>query len=249
MHDVEPTSSQANSHKPAARSPWRAGWEALKANFLAGLLLWAVGSVVLISYYYWPGARAFFDRVGGLKEAGGLFYAIISTAIFAGLLPFLMQGLQRGRRGDYSLAMFIFQITFWGVKGIEIDLLYRGLAAIFGDDNAIGTIVLKVMVDQYIYVPLWAVPTMVIGMIWAQSGFGWQRTRQRLRRGWFGREALPVMLSNWAVWTPTVAFIYALPVSLQLPIQNLIACLWVLMLMFMTGHSQADVDRQAPPPA
>jgi len=234
---------------PAAPSPWRAGWEAMRANLRPGVLLWSVGVAVLVSYYHWPAARGFFDTVAGWKEAGGVFYAIVSTALFAGLLPYLMQGLQRGRRSNYRAGMLAFQVGFWGVKGIEIDMLYRGLAWWLGDSNVWHVIVRKVLIDQGVYVPLWAVPTMVIGTIWAQNDFDWHRTRHRLRRGWFRREALPVMLSNWAIWTPTVALIYALPMALQLPIQNLVACLWVLMLMFMTGRSSAEVEHDAPPPA
>lgn len=243
--------SRATSGTGTARngSPLAAGWAAMKANLLPGMLLWVVGVGVLVSYYYWSDARGFFNTIADWKTAGGVFYAIVSTALFAGFLPYLMQGLQRGRRANYRLSMLAFQVIFWGLKGIEIDFLYRGLATLLGDDNAVGVIASKVAIDQFIYVPLWAVPTMVIGTIWAQSDFDWRATRRRLRPGWFRREALPVMLSNWAIWTPTVALIYALPVALQLPIQNLVACLWVLMLMFMTGHSSTEVEHDAPPPA
>jgi len=53
------------------------------------------------------------------------------------------------------------------------------------------------------------------------------------------RQTVPVLISNWAVWVPAVAMIYAMPPALQLPIQNLVACLWVMMVMFMTKPAEA----------
>jgi hypothetical protein len=49
-----------------------------------------------------------------------------------------------------------------------------------------------------------------------------------------------MLLANWGVWIPTVAAIYALPVGLQLPMQNLALCLWSLMLAFMTGKPTSE---------
>ena len=42
---------------------------------------------------------------------------------------------------------------------------------------------------------------------------------------------LPLVVLNWMVWLPAVVVIYCLPVPLQLPIQNLVLCLFCLAML------------------
>ncbi len=128
----------------------------------------------------------------------------------------------------------IFYITFWAVKGIEIDILYRLQAFVFGDNTKGATIIAKVLVDQFIYSPLWAVPSLVLLYQWQARRFPLHTRWIKLNKKWYIDMILPVMLASWVVWIPTVAFIYCLKMPLQLPVQNVILCLWCLMLMVIT---------------
>src|SRR5690606_28764550 len=103
------------------------------------------------------------------------------------------------------------------------------------------TIAAKSFVDQFILVPLWFVPVMVLFYTWKESDFRLRDLRRRLGPHPYRDRCIPVMLSNWGVWIPAVVLIYALPLPLQLPIQNVVLCLWVLMLMFITArHGHPD---------
>jgi hypothetical protein len=62
---------------------------------------------------------------------------------------------------------------------------------------------------------------------------------------WYRRRVLPVMVSNWGVWIPAVSIIYMLPPALQLPLQNLVLCLWALMLIFLTSPRGETATRPA----
>jgi len=213
--------------------------KAAKANVLPALLLWAFGSAIVAAYYLWPAARPTFETIAAAKDRYGFAYAAVSTALFAGLIPFAMQGLQRGGRKRWGATYLLFLLGLWAAKGVEVDLLYRLQALMFGDDPSASALVGKTLFDQLVYVPFWAVPSMVVALIWAHGGFSGSNVRRHLRRGWYRRLVLPVMIPNWMVWFPAVTLSYTLPTPLQLPVQNIVLCLWVLMVMFMT-HQQNE---------
>ncbi|MEX0654938.1 MAG: hypothetical protein WD534_17485 [Phycisphaeraceae bacterium] len=221
---------------PPRQHPLALGFAAARANALPAVLLWLFGTAVVAAYYLWPAARPAFDTVAGWKGSLGLWYAAIFTAFFAGLIPYLMQALQRGGAKRWSPVYLGYMLLFWAIKGVEFDLLYRGQAWLFGEGRDVGTLVTKTCIDQFVYVSLWAGPTMVLGMLLAYGGFSLRRLRHHLRPGWYRRLVLPVVIPNWLVWVPAVMLIYMLPTVLQLPVQNVVMCMWVLMVMFMTGE-------------
>ena len=238
---INPAPESAPNLAPPTPHPLRQGWEAAKANFIPSGLLTLAGLTILLSYYYVPFAHRALNHVADLKDAVGIPFAIISTAIFGGLLPLAAQQLASARMQRLPLRQAPFLIAFWAFKGFEIDMLYRAQAMIFGEEPTVGVVIVKVLVDQGIYVPLWAAPSIVLAYLWKDSGYSFRRTRQRLDRRWYRVRVLPMLLANWAVWYPAVAIIYCLPLALQLPIQNIVLCLWVLIVIFLTTEpAEAD---------
>jgi len=216
---------------------------ALAANLRAAVLLWFVGGAIVAGYYFLPTMRDAMEDLGTFKMRIGLPFAMVSTIIFAGLIPFALQGLMRGRSGRFSMSYLLFLIVFWAERGIEVELLYRGQAWMFGDNAQWTTVLAKVLVDMLGYAPLWGVPTMTLAFVWAHHQFRWGEFRERIRGPWFGRLVMPVMVSNWCVWVPAVTLVYMLPQPLQLPMQNIVVCMWVLILMFIT-HEQGEEARE-----
>lgn len=221
--------------------PLAQGIAAARANLVPGLVLWVVGLFVVASYYYWPQSRGVFSAVGEWKTEYGFFFAAISTGFFGGLLPFFFQKLQVGNTRPAPWNQLPFMVAYWGIRGVEVDALYRLQAVVFGNDPTFGVVTLKVLADQFIYCPFWCIPTMVLVYLWKDSGYSLQRTSERLGSRWYYRRVVPIMISNWGVWIPAVALIYLLPQPLQLPLQNIVVCFWVLLLMVLTA-----ADREEP---
>jgi len=223
-------------------SPLHQGLRAARDTAPAGALLLAVAVAIVLGYYYVPPVTAALDRVAELKERSGLIFAMISTAIFGGIIPILMQQTIPATRDPAAWSRLVFLTIFWALKGAEIDLLYRGEAWLLGDNNEIGTIVSKVMLDQFVYCPLWAVPSMVLGYMLPDVNYNPKRLLRQVSFTWYRRRVVPVMLANWFVWVPAVAVIYCLKLPLQLPIQNLVLCLWAILVMLMV-HRPASHPR------
>lgn len=227
------------SRRPSLSEPIRRGWQAARTNFRPGAVILLVALAILLGYYHWEPMHRALEVVRGWKERFGFGFSAVSTALFAGLLPLLFRLLAPATRRDPQWRHLPFFLALWAYKGVEVDALYRFQAWLFGDTPAPGAVAAKVVVDQFIYVPLWAVPTMLFGYAWKDAGYSLRRACARLGRGWFPRHAVPLLLANWAVWIPAVAIIYQLPLPLQLPLQNLILCLFVLMVMILT---RADAE-------
>ena len=222
---------------PAADRPWRSGARAAWANRYPGAALTAFAIAMLLAYFYVEPVRDALRRVADFKEAVGWPFAIVSTALFGAVIPWVVQRLRPAYRGETRWSHLAFLSVFWGVKGFEIDWFYKLQAMLVGDSATAGVITVKVLIDQMLYVPLWAVPTTVLAYRFKDEGYDAERLRRVVFEdygcflGWVRAKVVPVMISNWAVWLPAVVVIYTLPQPLQLPIQNLVLCFWALLLV------------------
>lgn len=230
----------ATQHAPIA--PWRAGLAAARANVVPGVVLSLFAVALLLSYWYVPAATAALEALAELKLRLGWPFVVISTAMFGAVIPWLVQRARPGVRAVTLWSHLWFLVAFWGFKGIEIDLLYRLQAAWFGHGSDAATLTIKTVVDQAIYCPIWAVPSTVLAYAFKDAGLSWARTWTPIRElgwaKWYGREVVPVLISNAGVWVPAVLVIYCLPLALQLPVQNLVLCFWSLLLAFQVRGSR-----------
>ncbi len=214
-----------------APAPWQAGLQGARANLGPGFVLQLFALALVLGYYFVPAAHAALNDLSAFRERLGVIYSLASTALFGGLIPWCYLRLMPRTRSRYDARQAVGLILFWAYKGVEVHLLYEGLAHWVGADNNAATVVIKVLLDQLIYCPLLAVPGMWWGyqLVEHRGDFAgvWRRFRTR---GWFYHELLPVLIANAGVWVPTVTIIYTLPTPLQLPLENLVLCFFTLML-------------------
>ena len=213
--------------------------DSLRANLVPALLLQAVGVAIVVSYYGFSSTRALWDELARFKvERGGLLYAVVSTAFFAALLPFALSRLSRGARHEAARHL-PWLLVFWGAIGVLVDGLYRFQAWLFGDNTRALTILLKVAFDEFVFSPLISLPLITLAYAWKDANYNRARMQRALGPRWFWTRAVPLMGAAWVVWIPAIALVYALPLALQLPIANLVQCLWSLLLLFLTKPAAA----------
>lgn len=211
-----------------------------RANLIPGLVLQTFALALVLGYYFAPGIAESLRHLEAFKGRVGILYSICSTALFGGLIPWLYIKAHPATRHRYSVAQGLGLIAFWAYKGVEMHLLYNGMATLFGHDNEVGTVVKKVLVDQLVYCPLLAVPGMWLAYTWVEGNFALPPIVRRVRKpGWIMRDLVPVFIANMGVWLPTVSIIYTLPTVLQLPLENLVLCFFTLLLAHLS---------QRPPP-
>ncbi len=212
---------------------------ALKENLLPGLCLQAFALAIAVAYFQWPAAAPVFNYFADLKLAYGWRYAMLSTALFGGLIPFLYLWLN-GQVKQSVMPVLMFYLLFWAYKGVEVDILYRAQAYWFGLEADWVTLAKKVSVDQFIYGTLWAAPSMAIGYLWKESQFKLSYLKKKLTREFFFLQIPTTLVTNWLIWLPAVIVIYSMPPALQIPLFNLVLCFFVLLLTTISKHKEAS---------
>ncbi len=215
----------------------RLGWGGAKSNLVPGIVLWAAGLILVISYYQIEAVASVLDQVGEIKVAYSPWFAIVSTALFGSLIPWLVQAffLKEGERQPFRQVPLL--LIFWGFHGWQVDWLYRIQAGLFGNGIDFLTIFKKTLVDEFVWVPFFAVWQLVLGYLFIEKNCSFKECRAALKRKPFLQRAIPLMITNWVVWIPAVSLIYLFPLPLQLPLMNLILALWCLILTFFAKNA------------
>lgn len=193
-------------------------------------------------YYLVPAAKMAFDAVAEVKAHWGLWFVMPAQATAAAVLPFLMQRFQSGSHRRNEIGKLPFLVLLFAANGVLTDAFYKLQAALFGNNSGIGTIVIKTLVDQWLFSPLLAIPMLALGFTWSDNEFSFQRTLEELRSGWYRSRVLPVWAVALTLWMPAVSIIYALPLALQFPIQVVVQCLWGLLLVVATSSAPAVAE-------
>ena len=215
---------------------------AVKANLIPGLVLQAFALTIVLLYFNTESARAGLNRIGALKAEWGYVFSALSTACFGGLIPYLvLLGTGRIPR-ERRLSEAFFYIFFWLYKGMEVDALYRLQAILFGAEASATVILIKVVVDQFVYNTFWSAPSQTAAFVWKDAGFSLSGARAMFARSSLVNRSLVVLMSTWVVWIPAVAIIYSLPGALQLPLFNLVLCFWCLLLSFVSREAADDAS-------
>jgi hypothetical protein len=211
---------------------------AARQNARPALVLQGLAFATVAGYFTWPAARELLDRLMALKQAWGLAYSFAAGALFAGLLPRLVMRWTGAWRGAVAPEL-AFALAFWGWRSAEVDLFYRLQAHWFGSAADWGTVLAKTLVDQLLYSPLWAVPQIALAHLAKDARWSWRTMRAHLDRDFLALRLPSAIIGNAMVWTPAVVAIYFLPSALQLPVSNLVASFWVLLMAVLLARKPA----------
>ncbi len=209
----------------------RAGLDSLRLNLLVGSLIWSFAAILVVAYYQVPVVTTTLQKLVEFRHRTGLIYAMISSGLFAGLLPLLVSSLGK-TSNRYAIGQVTLLTLFWALKGIELEYFYQLQGFVFGTDQEVSTILFKLLVDQFIYCPLWAIPTIGIMLFWVGSQYNLKTLLAEIAiPSAYQKHLLPLLLTSWAVSIPSVALIYSLPTALQLPLANLTQCFSAILFV------------------
>ncbi len=215
-------------------SPLAAGAAAIRKFWRPFLLIQSAAVLLVLAYHFSQSVRAACEVVGVWKTSGGLPFAACSAAIAGGLLPEIAKSLTarslgglRGRGGEIA-----FNLGFFALDGVVIDLFYRFAAWLFGSQASLRTVVTKTAFDQFVFTPLWSVLITLL-FLWRQRGFSLAATRLALRGGFYRTRVVPLLIPNWFFWIPMVSIIYALPSPLQFTLFVPALGAWSLIMVFI----------------
>ncbi|GAA5130051.1 hypothetical protein JIN84_04155 [Luteolibacter yonseiensis] len=230
---------------PAPReAPWTAGIQAARANLVPGLILQGLMLSVLLAYYFHPPMRGILNDLADIKARRGYGYsaanAIIAGAVIPELLRILVFQKRRLRRSNVS--NLLFTVPFWCVMGLVVDFLYRCQVGWFGSEPTFAVVLKKVLVDQFLYNPLYAAPVTAWLYDWKNRGFRTEGVGAFFTVGYYRDVVVPTLFATWGVWIPVVAILYSLPSLLQIPLFGLALSLWVIIYTWMSEQRTISTE-------
>lgn len=205
---------------------------AFRANIKPAIYLQTIAVAIALSYFYIPTTEPFFASLAHLKTTYGIYYSIVSTAIFGGLLPYLIM-LFTKQIHFKPIAQLVFYCTLWGSMGLIVDLFYQFQGSLFGNNNDVSTIIKKVVLDQFVYNIIFAAPVTTLCFLYRDNQFRLKPWLKCINRKLFTEEIPILLISTWIVWVPAVSVIYTMPPNLQVPLFNIVLCLFVLIIALL----------------
>ena len=212
--------------------------QALRKDRVPGLLLQGFALLLIIGYYNVPAVTEVCTQIGEVKLAHGYLFSSICTGLFGGLLPYLILLVSKRIERDQRIAVGLFYVLFWMWKGIEVDFLYRTQGLLFGNGTDALTIVKKVMLDQFVFNPFYAVIGIALFYRWKDCRFSYRAFVASVDKKFFSEVVLTMLFSTWMIWIPTTAIVYSMPAPLQMPLFNIVLCFYVLLLTFIGSEKE-----------
>ncbi len=216
-------------------SAWYLIRTSFRKNLLPGIFLWVFASALLICYFNIPSFKSWLEGVSDIKTEYGYLFSALATALFGGLIPFVILVFRGQYRGlSRMISCLAFYMLFWGWKGVEIDAFYRLQAWLWGADKHVLTIIKKVSFDMFVFSAIYAVPCIAVFNVWKDQRFNLKKSLFVMDREFFKTRLFAMIVSNWIVWIPSVSIVYCMPSALQVVMFNFILCFWVLMISMLS---------------
>lgn len=212
------------------RDAVRPGLQAIKDHLRPFLLIQACAIAPVIAFYQSPAIQHFAASLATIKVNGGYLFAAISTAFAGVCLPEIFKAIARDPR-RYGLRLLAFNFVIFALNGMLVDAFYRLQGVIFGDSASVGTVAIKVLIDQIVFSPFFAVPLVLTLFQWRDLGFDTKATYKALGPNFLRDRVLPVQVVAWAFWTPMTAAVYAMPGDLQFVLFLLAEAAWSMLLI------------------
>jgi hypothetical protein len=217
-------------------APWMAGIRAARANMVPALIVQGIMLALVLGYYFYPPTTRWLNQLAELKQSWGYGYSALAAAIAGGVVPEIMRLLlfQKGRLKKANAVNLLFTIPFWGCTGMAVDLFYRMQAQWFGAEVTFQVVATKVIVDQFIYNPLFAGPSGAWFYDWKLSGCSFGNIGRFFTLTYYREVIVPILFATWGVWIPLVAILYSLPSLLQIPLFGLALAMWVILYTWLS---------------
>lgn len=227
------SSSSALSRREA---PWTAGLRAARANLAPGLIVQGLMLSMLLAYYFYPPMRGWLNGLADIKARWGYGYSAVNGILAGALVPELLRIVvfQKGRLRAANFTNLLFSVPFWCTMGMVVDFFYRCQTGWFGSEATFPVVTKKVLVDQFLYNPLYAAPVTAWLYDWKNRGYRTAGIGTFFTAGYYRDVVVPTLFATWGVWIPVVAILYSLPSLLQIPLFGLALSLWVILYTWMS---------------
>ncbi len=208
------------------------GFRAARQNFSVMAVLLTAMSAFVAVYYCWPAGAAVLSQYATWQQAGGIYTIALAAGLAGGVLSELSLVYVRdgGRWTVSHLENMGFKFATFSLGGAIVYEFYRWQAVWFGNGASWAILLPKVLVDQFIFTVFWSTAYQTLAFRWHHLRYSVRHLWRELDRNFVMEQMLPVLVTNWMFWIPGVTLIYALPLTLQMPLNIFAGAIWAILL-------------------
>jgi len=209
--------------------PLKIGCLAVRANVLSLVVLSSFSLCLVALYCGFPGFRQFLSPLQRLMADQGALAAFVSMAVFAGAIPWLFFMVDRSIRPECPGLTSFVQVLWRSLLGVACFWLYHAQDWLFGSELGWSTALKKMIIDQFVWTPLFLAPLDALFYFWAGRNFSFRRCRDEWPGSFVRGVVLPNLLTGWCIGIPTNLMVYFFPVDLRILVMGLIGSFWTLV--------------------
>lgn len=213
------------------REALRIGLASARANFVPMCVLWFLAGALVGAYYLIGPFRELLEPVAQWHRDWEWRAAFMSQAIFCGILPGVFLLAFRSICPRHPFLTILAQSLWCGGFGVCCNELFRLMAAVFGDNAHVSTVLLKTAIDQFVWTVAVIAPVNAVFFFWVGRDFSLTRVKRECPSPFFRRMVLPNLIPNWIVWIPVSLAVFTFPFALQIHVNGIVCTFWTLMCL------------------
>jgi len=204
------------------------------------LAIQCISLAVVVAYYSLDGAAEFFAMIAQFKTQGGVVFVMLTTVISGGLLPEVLKRLFSPQAAQPSTKELLHQFLMWAGVGILVDAFYLLQSVLFAFESDIGTLLAKILFDQFVFAPLICIPLIISWFMLYESHYNLRNWLKQLTPQNLALRTLPLWLTSLCFWPIMLTTVYSLPADLQFPLFLFANAAYSILMIFI-ARSQAEL--------
>ena len=203
----------------------RPGLESVRRSWRPFVSIQIVAFLLVAVYYSSPSVQAFSEKLAQIKTSGGFLFSGVTTIVASVAIPWIAATLTRSKVDPITPRELLFRCGFFASIGVMVDVWYLLLAGTLGQAHGLSLVLIKVLVDQFIFSPLISIPYSSMCLMWRDAGF------KAFKLTEFPRRYAQTIVTCWAFWLPALCAIFAMPTALQFVLYLFIQAAWSLIII------------------
>ncbi|HVN48552.1 MAG TPA: hypothetical protein VMU30_06975 [Bacteroidota bacterium] len=214
----------------------RNGWQSARANVAPGLVIVFIAGLLAAAFYLFPVVSDSLQGLQRLRVHWGGWFSMAASAIGAGIIPGVYLILKGHARRGWRAGVDLFYTCFvWAASAMVIDRFYAFQDWWWGSAVTLPIVCGKMLTDQLIFTPLLGLQIPALGFRFRDMNYDLFALANALRTDWFIKVIVPMLVACWLTWIPGTLVVYALPLSLQIPMMVLIQCFFALEMAYASS--------------
>jgi len=223
------------------------GVKAMRESWRPILVIWMCAALVVFLNGRWAPVTHFAEWSAVQKANGGLLFVIVAGAISCGAFPEVAKWISGKLEMNREwLGLTCFTGFVYAIISLQVDIFYRGQAALFGHGSDPMTLFKKTLVDMLVFSVFLSIPT-ATGLFnmrkesWRPSAFFKAWTPKGFRE-----LVLPGLVPCWIFWTPVLLLTYSLDLKIQWLFANVIEGAWAVLFVYIQLHEKHEEPAAQP---